>query len=98
MTATINTTTTSTTTRRTTITRVSQVWDMIETWGFCENIKDTMYINVNDNNKFHYDKDDDNNKNNNNIKDDNKDKVIKRTITCQKGLNNSYFKHFQIAY
>ena len=40
------TTRTMITTRTTTIIRVAQLWDMIETWGFCEDIKDNVYDEV----------------------------------------------------
>ena len=59
---------------------------MIETWGFCEDIKDIKDINEDDNNNDHYNKDinEDNNDNdhdnkddnNNNNKDDNNDRGI----------------------
>ena len=32
------------------MTRVSQLWDLIETWGFREDIKDIVADDVNDNN------------------------------------------------
>ena len=52
-----------------TMTRVSQLWDLIETWGFCEDIKDIVANNADDNE----DNDNDNNENNNNNNDnDNK--------------------------
>mgnify|MGYP006936303066 CR=1 FL=1 len=35
-----------TTTRTTTMTRVSQLWDLIETWGFREDIKDAKGISL----------------------------------------------------
>ena len=53
----------------TTTTWVSQLWDMIETCSFFEDIKDTKDINENDNNK-------DNNKDNNNDKDNNNNRGI----------------------
>ena len=49
---------------------------MIETWGFCEDIKDTKYINDDDNNNDHDNKDDNNDNHNNNDKDDNNDNGI----------------------
>ena len=48
---------------------ITQLWDMIETCGLCEDIKDTKDINDNDKDNDHEDKEDDNNNNNN--KDDN---------------------------
>ena len=57
-------------TRTTTMTRVSQIWDLIETLGFCEDIKDIV---ANDDGYG----DDNNNKNDDNDdKDDNNDKDI----------------------
>ena len=55
------------------MTRVSQLWDLIDTWGFREDIKDIVANNADDND------DDDNNNNNkddNNDKDGNNDKGI----------------------
>ena len=43
----------------------SQLWDLIETWGFCEDIKDILAVDNNDDNN-----------NNNNDKDSNDDKSI----------------------
>ena len=40
------TTRTIITTRTTTIIRVAQLWDMIETWGFREDIKDIKGIKL----------------------------------------------------
>ena len=45
------------------MTRVSQLWDLIETWGFCGDIKD---INNNEDDDY----------NNKNYKDNNYDKII----------------------
>ena len=53
---------TTTTSRTTTRTGGSQLWNMIETWGFWEDIKDT---NIKENN---YNNDDDNKDDNNNNK------------------------------
>ena len=47
---------------------------MIETWGFCEDIKNTKDINEDNNDNDHDNKDDNNNNNNN--KDDNNDRGI----------------------
>ena len=53
------------------MTRVSQLWDLIETWGFCEDIKDinANADDVNDANNV-------NNTNNNDDKEGNDDKGI----------------------
>ena len=54
----------------TTMTRVSQLWDQIETWGFRKDIKDVKGIGLDDDNNKEEDKDkdDDNNKGNNDSK------------------------------
>ena len=54
---------------------ITQLWDMIKTWGFCVDIKDTKDINDNDNNNDHDNKDDNNNNDNNDM-DDNNNKSI----------------------
>ena len=43
------------------MTRVSQLWDLIDTWGFREDIKDIVANNADDN------VDDENNNNNNKL-------------------------------
>ena len=55
------------------MTRVSQLWDLIETWGFREDIKDIDADNVNDADN---DTNDVNNINDTNDKDGNDDKGI----------------------
>ena len=55
-----------------TMTRVSQLWDLIETWGFCEDIKDIVANDDTNNNDDHDDNDDDDN----NDKDINNDNGI----------------------
>ena len=57
------------------MTRVSQLWDQIETWGFCEDIKDVkgiglmmMMMEEEDNEVEDNDKDNDNNKDDKNDK------------------------------
>ena len=52
------------------MTRVSQLWDQIDTWDFCEDIKDIVADDAED------DADNNNNNNNNNDKDSNDDKGI----------------------
>ena len=53
------------------MTRVSQLWDQIETWGFCEDIKDIVTEDAEDVNDDVDDDDDDND--DDNISEDNKD-------------------------
>ena len=48
-----------------TMTRISQLWDLIESWGFCEDIKNIVANDANDDND---DKDDNNNKDGNDDK------------------------------
>ena len=60
-----------TTTSTTTMTRVSQLWDQIETWCFCEDIN---YIQGHQ--PFDDDKVEDNDKDVDNYKEDNDDKGI----------------------
>ena len=55
------------------MTRVSLLWDLIETWGFREDIKDIFANNANNNND---DEIDNNDKDNNNNKDGNNDRGI----------------------
>ena len=61
----------TTTTTMTTIamTRVFKLWDLIENWFFCEDIKGIQGINDND-------KKNNNNKDDNNVKDNKEDMVI----------------------
>ena len=60
------------------MTRVSQLWDLIETWGFREDIRDTKDIKVINNNNDDGNKDDNNkdNKDDNNNNDSNNAKGI----------------------
>ena len=54
------------------MTRVSQLWDLIETWGFREDIKDIDAYDIHDNDEDNKDND----ANNNNDKESNDDKGI----------------------